>query len=199
MLKYYYKNNVIEAGCDEAGRGSLAGPVFGAAVILPYDFSHPLLNDSKKVSEKKRYVLRQVIETHAIAFGIGMASNTEIDELNILQASVLAMHRALEKLTIQPEHIIVDGNRFHNFMNIHYTTIVRGDEKFVSIAAASILAKTYRDDYMKKLDNEYPDYGWSQNKGYPTRHHRQAIKETGPTSYHRMSFTLLPLQYKIEF
>lgn len=191
MLKAYYKKNTIEAGCDEAGRGCLAGPVVAAAVILPSDFKNDLLNDSKKLSEKQRYHLREVIEKEAISYGVAYISEEKIDEINILWASILGMHESLAMLTPQPKHILIDGNRFKPYKDIPYETIVKGDGKYLSIAAASILAKTYRDDYMMKLHEEFPQYGWDSNKGYPTKKHRQAIKDTGVTLHHRKSFNLL--------
>ncbi|MDE6651487.1 MAG: ribonuclease HII [Paramuribaculum sp.] len=184
--------SLIEAGCDEAGRGCLAGPVYAAAVILPQSFYHPLLNDSKKLTEKQREELRPIIEESAIAWAVGVVSPKEIDEINILQASFLAMHRALEALTVEPQHIIVDGNRFKPFRNIPFTPIVKGDAKYANIAAASILAKTHRDEEMTRLAEQYPGYGWQINKGYPTAAHRQAIAQLGPTPLHRTTFRLLP-------
>ena len=194
MLKPYLHKSLLEAGCDEAGRGCLAGPVFAAAVILPKDLYHSDLNDSKKLSEKLRTILRGFIESNAIGFSIAKVDHTEIDEINILNASILAMHRALDGLTIIPQHILVDGNRFRPYRDIPYTTIVKGDSKYLSIAASSILAKTYRDDYMHSLHSEHPEYDWANNKGYPTPAHRRAILELGPTSLHRKSFRLLPIQ-----
>jgi len=191
MLKPFLKLNRLEAGCDEAGRGCLAGPVFAAAVILPSDFCNELLNDSKKLSEKQRYSLRPIIEKEALAWALGVVDNNEIDKVNILSASIMAMHRALDRLETRPEHIIVDGNRFKPYGDIPYTTVVKGDGKFMSIAAASILAKTYRDDFMKKASLEYPQYQWQVNKGYPTKRHRDAIAEYGVSPLHRMSFNLL--------
>ena len=188
----FFKENCIECGCDEAGRGCLAGAVFAAAVILPSDFRCEELNDSKLLSERIRYDLRAVIEQNAIAWAIGVVSPTEIDRINILKASFLAMHRAIELLKVRPEHLLIDGNRFLPFPEIPHTTIVKGDGKYLPIAAASVLAKTYRDDYMKQSDTEYPAYRWAKNKGYPTRAHRNAIREYGATPYHRKSFTLLP-------
>lgn len=190
MLKNLYKANLIEAGCDEAGRGCLAGPVFAAAVILPVNYSNPFLNDSKKLTVRQRSQLRLVIEKDAIDFAIGKAEVEEIDSLNILNASYLAVHRALEKLTIIPQHIIMDGNSFISFKNIPHTCIVKGDASYYSIAAASILAKTCRDDYMLDLHMKFPQYGWNKNKGYPTIAHREAIAKYGTTKYHRMSFKL---------
>ncbi|MBO4529823.1 MAG: ribonuclease HII [Paludibacteraceae bacterium] len=191
MLLSYYKENVVEAGCDEAGRGCLAGPVFAAAVILPTDFQNEILNDSKQLTEKQRYLLRPVIEEQALSWAVGIVSAQEIDKINILNASILAMHRALSQLTIPPQHIIVDGNRFKPYEKVPYQCVVKGDGKYMSIAAASILAKTYRDDYMNSISADYPMYQWSKNKGYPTKAHRSAIKEYGPCEHHRMSFTLL--------
>lgn len=191
MLLPFFHKDVIEAGCDEAGRGCLAGPVYAAAVILPKDFQSDMLNDSKQLSEKKRYALREVIEREAIAWAVGIVSNEEIDRINILRASILAMHRALDGLKVRPEEIIVDGNRFKPYNDLPYTTIVKGDGKYMSIAAASILAKTYRDDCMKRLNDEFPAYHWDSNKGYPAPAHRQAIREHGTTPYHRLTFNLL--------
>lgn len=180
----------IEAGCDEAGRGCLAGPVYAAAVILPPDFSNPLLNDSKQLTEKQRYELRPIIEQSALAWAVGVADNREIDRINILKASITAMHRAVDQLVIRPEHLLVDGNRFYPYPGIPHTTIVKGDGKMMSIAAASVLAKTYRDDFMNRIAEEYPQYGWLENKGYPTAAHREAIRKYGTTPYHRMSFNM---------
>lgn len=190
MLLPYLDFQETEAGCDEAGRGCLCGPVFAAAVILPKDFRNELLNDSKQLTEKQRYALRDIIEHEALAFAVASVSNEEIDRINILNASILAMHRALDMLKTRPTSIIVDGNRFKPYQNIRHTTIVKGDGKYASIAAASILAKTYRDDLMNKLDKEYPQYGWKKNKGYPTKQHRAAIAAYGTTKYHRLSFNL---------
>ena len=192
MLKNAYYINKVEAGCDEAGRGCLAGSVFAAAVILPPDYENELLNDSKQLSEKKRYLLRSMIEKDALDWAVGVVTAVEIDKINILNASILAMHRALDALSVRPEAIIVDGNRFKPYHDVPHTTIVKGDGKYLSIAAASILAKTYRDDYMKAIAEEFPQYGWQSNKGYPTKKHRAAIKEYGISPYHRKSFTLLP-------
>ena len=196
-LKNFYLENTLEVGTDEAGRGCLAGPVVAAAVVLPNNFEHPLLNDSKQLSEKQREILRPIIEKQALAFGVAFVNESKIDELNILQASILAMHKSIEKLTIVPEHIIVDGNKFKPYKKIPHTTIIKGDAKFMSIAAASVLAKTYRDEFMRKIDKEYPQYFWRKNKGYPTKQHRSAIREFGVTSYHRKSFRLLPDQLKL--
>ncbi|MBO7593111.1 MAG: ribonuclease HII [Bacteroidaceae bacterium] len=193
MLLPYYKQGVIEAGCDEAGRGCLAGSVYAAAVVLPTDYHNDLLNDSKQLTAKQRYRLREEIERDAVAWALGIVTPKEIDEMNILRASITAMHRAIDGLKVRPEHLIIDGNKFLPYRNgeVPYTTIVKGDGKYLSIAAASILAKTYRDDYMKDLHNEYPFYGWDHNAGYPTKEHRQGIENHGTTSYHRMTFNLL--------
>ena len=198
-LAPYLHENTIEAGCDEAGRGCLAGPVFAAAVILPPNFTNQTLNDSKKLSEKKRYELREIIEKEALAWGVGVVSEEEIDEINILNASFLAMHRAVDKLNTKPEHLLIDGNRFNSYPSIAHTCVIKGDGKFSSIAAASILAKTYRDDYMLSIHKEYPQYDWDKNKGYPTKKHRLAIKEYGITPCHRKSFSLLPDQLELKF
>ena len=197
LAKFYLKNS-IEAGTDEAGRGCLAGPVVAAAVILPKNFEHPFLNDSKQLTENQRNQLRPYIEEHALAFGVSYINENKIDEINILQASILAMHKAIDALKIIPNHIIVDGNKFNSYNNIPYTTIVKGDAKYMSIAAASVLAKTYRDDYMLKLHDEYLQYGWEKNKGYPTLQHRKAILKFGITKYHRKSFKLIPEQLKLD-
>jgi len=194
MLKSHFYDGKIEAGCDEAGRGCLAGSVYAAAVILPPDYQNELLNDSKQLSEKKRYALRDMIQRDAVAWAVGIVTPEEIDKINILNASILAMHRALDQLKVRPEAVIVDGNRFKPYQNLSSTTIVKGDGKYLSIAAASILAKTYRDDYMNQLAEEYPQYDWRSNKGYPTAKHRNAIRQYGATPYHRMSFTLLPAE-----
>ncbi len=191
MLKSHYYEDLIEAGCDEAGRGCLAGSVYAAAVILPSDYQNELLNDSKKLTAKKRYTLREEIERDAIAWAVGIVTPEEIDKINILNASFLAMHRALDQLKVRPEAVIVDGNRFKPYQDLPSTTIVKGDGKYLSIAAASILAKTYRDDYMLSLAEEYPQYDWQSNMGYPTKKHRQAIREYGITPYHRKSYNLL--------
>ena len=191
MLKSHYYESLIEAGCDEAGRGCLAGSVYAAAVILPPDYQNELLNDSKKLTAKKRYALREEIERDAIAWAVGIVTPEEIDKINILNASFLAMHRALDQLKVRPEAVIVDGNRFKPYQDLPSTTIVKGDGKYLSIAAASILAKTYRDDYMLSLAEEYPQYDWQSNMGYPTKEHRQAIREHGITPYHRKSYNLL--------
>lgn len=191
MLESHYYKDLVEAGCDEAGRGCLAGSVYAAAVILPPDYQNPELNDSKKLTDKKRKALREQIERDAIAWAVGIVTPEEIDKINILNASFLAMHRALDQLKVRPEAVIVDGNRFKPYQDLPYTTIVKGDGKYLAIAAASILAKTYRDDYMDALAEEYPQYDWKSNKGYPTKKHRIAIKEFGVTPYHRMSYNLL--------
>lgn len=200
MLASHYYERKIEAGCDEAGRGCLAGSVFAAAVILPEDYHNELLNDSKQLTEKKRYQLREIIEHDAIAWAVGVVTPDEIDKINILNASILAMHRALDQLKVRPEAIIVDGNRFKPYfttqgdspsVQLPHTTIVKGDGKYLSIAAASILAKTYRDDYMNRLAEEYPQYDWISNKGYPTKKHREAIRQYGITPYHRKTFNML--------
>ena len=215
MLEAYLNKGLIEAGCDEAGRGCLAGPVFAAAVILPADFRNEMLNDSKQLTEKKRYQLREVIEREALAWAVGIVDNKEIDKINILNASILAMHRALDQLTVRPEYIIVDGNRWKPYQEptandnvndndnepkvISATTIVKGDGKYLSIAAASILAKTYRDDFMLRIHEEFPQYHWDKNKGYPAKVHREAIRQYGTTPYHRMSFNLLGNIQQLEF
>lgn len=191
MLKPHYYNNLIEAGCDEAGRGCLAGSVYAAAVILPPDYDNAMLNDSKKLSEPRRYRLRDEIIRDAVAWAVGVVTPEEIDRINILRASFLAMHRALDQLTVRPEAIIVDGNRFTPYHNLPFTTIVKGDGKYQSIAAASILAKTFRDDYMNRLAGEYPYYDWQRNKGYPTPAHREGIRMHGISPYHRKSYNLL--------
>ena len=198
MLKLNYSGCVLEAGTDEAGRGCLSGPVVAAAVILPKDFEHPFLNDSKQLTEKQRELLRPFIEEHAIVFGVSFVDQTEVDAMNVLQASIVGMHRAIEQLHPIPEFIIVDGNKFRPFKEVSHKTIVKGDAKFMSIAAASVLAKTYRDAYMEKIHQEFPMYNWKQNKGYPTRQHRDAIREFGITKYHRKTFRLLPDQLKLK-
>lgn len=197
MLKNNHSGFKLEVGTDEAGRGPLAGPVVAAAVILPESFDHPYLNDSKKLSEKKLLELRPYIEQHAMDFAVCFIGNEEIDTLNILQASITAMHRAIKKLNQSPEFIIVDGNKFNPYQNIPFETIVKGDGKYKSIAAASVLAKTYRDEFMEKIHLEFPEYNWKKNKGYPTKEHRNAIREFGITQYHRKSFKLLPEQLKL--
>ena len=191
MLASHFYEGKIEAGCDEAGRGCLAGSVYAAAVILPDGYQNELLNDSKQLSEKKRNQFREIIERDAIAWAVGNVTPEEIDKINILNASILAMHRALDQLKVRPEAIIVDGNRFKPYQKLPHTTIVKGDGKYLAIAAASILAKTYRDDYMNQLAEEYPQYDWLSNKGYPTKKHREAIKQFGITPYHRKSYNLL--------
>ncbi len=200
MLKPYLQEGRIESGCDEAGRGCLAGPVYAAAVILPQDFSNDLLNDSKQLSEKQRYALREVIEREALAWAVGVVSADEIDKINILRASILAMHRAVAQLKIRPQHLLIDGNRFMPYEDIPHTTVVKGDATYMSIAAASILAKTYRDDYMLRIHEEYPQYHWNKNKGYPAPIHRDAIRKYGTTPYHRLTFQLLsPTQLELDF
>lgn len=189
----------LEAGTDEAGRGCLAGPVTAAAVILPPDFDEPLLNDSKKLTEKQRQYLRPIIEEKAIAFGVAHCTPKEIDKINILNASIEAMHRAIGSLKVKPIHILVDGNRFHPFKKIPHQCIIKGDGKYQNIAAASVLAKTYRDELMLSLDNKHPEYQWKKNKGYPTKKHREAIRSEGITSHHRKTFRLLPEQLQIDF
>ena len=191
MLKSYHTSGIIEAGCDEAGRGCLAGPVFAAAVILPPDFQNDILNDSKQLTERQRYQLREVIEREAVAWAVAECSPQEIDKRNILRCSILAMQRAVEQLKVRPQHLIIDGNRWYPY-EIPADTIVKGDAKYMSIAAASILAKTYRDDRMKALAKDYPQYGWDKNMGYPSKAHREAIRQYGPTPHHRMTFHLLP-------
>lgn len=188
MLLNYLHKDKVEAGCDEAGRGCLAGAVYAAAVILPADFECPLLNDSKKIKEKDRYILRTIIEKEAIAWAVGIVDQVEIDEINILNASFLAMHRAVDQLSVPPEHLLIDGNRFKPYKELTHDCIVKGDGKYMAIAAASILAKTYRDDYMFALHEEYSEYGWKKNKGYPTKGHRQALVKHGATVYHRQTF-----------
>jgi len=192
MLLPHYYTGMIEAGCDEAGRGCLAGSVYAAAVILPDNYHNDLLNDSKQLSAKQRYTLREQIEHDAISWSLGIVTAKEIDEINILRASILAMHRAIDGLKVRPQALIIDGNRFTRYQDLPHTTIVKGDGKYLAIAAASVLAKTYRDDYMKELHTQYPYYGWDHNAGYPTKEHRQGIAEHGPSPYHRMTFTLLP-------
>lgn len=198
MLASSYQHKLIEAGCDEAGRGCLAGPVYAAAVILPKGYKNKLLNDSKQLSEKKRNFLRLEIEADAIAFGVGVVSNEEIDKINILKASFLAMHRAVDKLSVRPELLLIDGNRFTPYPDVQHHCIIKGDTKFLSIAAASILAKTYRDDCLQQIHTEFPQYDWAKNKAYPTKKHRDAIQKHGITPYHRRSFNLLPAQQKLE-
>ena len=198
MLLSCYLSGVPEAGCDEAGRGCLAGPVFAAAVILPENFTSEVLNDSKQLTEKQRYHLRDVILKESLAWAVGICDQLEIDKINILNASILAMHKALKQLRIRPHHIIVDGNRFKPFENIPYSCFVKGDGRFFSIAAASVLAKTYRDDYMKSIHADFPEYGWNQNKGYPTEKHRSAISCFGITEHHRKTFRLTNDQLKLD-
>jgi len=197
MLKLSLHQHLLEAGCDEAGRGFLAGPVVAAAAILPENFTNDLLNDSKKLSEKQRNALRPVIEQQAVSFGVGIVSPQEIDQINILNASFLAMHRAIEQLSPTPQHLLIDGNRFNPYPDIPHTCIIKGDGKYMNIAAASVLAKTYRDEIMLHLDADFPQYEWKKNKGYPTKKHREAIKQFGATIYHRRSFTLIPAQLNL--
>ena len=200
MLKPYLQKDRIEAGCDEAGRGCLAGPVFAASVVLPQDFQNDVLNDSKQLSERQRYQLREVIQREALAWAVGVVTNEEIDQINILRASILAMHRAVAQLQVRPQHLLVDGNRFMPYEDIPHTTVVKGDATYMSIAAASILAKTYRDDFMLRIHKEYPQYHWDRNKGYPAPAHREAIRQHGATPYHRMTFNLLgSKQLELEF
>lgn len=199
MLFPCYQENIMEAGCDEAGRGCLAGPVFAAAVILPKSFRHPLLNDSKKLTEKERNLLRAIIEEGATSWAVARIDNEEIDRINILKASIKAMHLAITQLFVKPEFLLIDGNRFTPYPDIPHKCIVKGDGKYMAIAAASILAKTHRDDFMKSLDSQFSQYGWKNNKGYPTRQHRAAIKKHGVSAYHRRSFTLLKEQPELSF
>ena len=199
MLPAFYKENQIEAGCDEAGRGCYAGPVFAAAVILPPDFKHPLLNDSKQVGAKQRMVLKEVIETNALAWSVASIDAEEIDRINILKASFKAMHLAIEQLTMKPEFLLIDGNRFLPYKKIPHVCIVKGDGKYASIAAASILAKTYRDAYMEKIHIQFPQYGWKKNKGYGTLEHRMAIETNGLCVHHRKSFNISPKQLEMPF
>ncbi len=198
-LKKYYKRGVVEAGCDEAGRGCLAGPVVAAAVILPAKFNHPLLNDSKQLSERQRDTLRPIIEAESLAWGVGVVSVEEIDAINILNASFLAMHRAVDQLSLRPELLLIDGNRFNAYANIEHACIIKGDALYRSIAAASILAKTHRDEIMHNLHQQFTVYGWNANRGYPTQAHRNSIREHGATPHHRMTFTLLPEQLTLPF
>ncbi|MBQ2809116.1 MAG: ribonuclease HII [Bacteroidaceae bacterium] len=202
MLKAFQREGVVEAGCDEAGRGCLAGDVYAAAVILPPGFTNELLNDSKQLTEAQRYQLREVIEREAVAWAVGIVTAAEIDRMNILRASILAMHRAVDGLKVRPEHLLIDGNKFTPYKGITHNTVVKGDATYMSIAAASILAKTYRDDYMLRIAKEYPMYDWQSNKGYPTAKHRAAIREYGTTPHHRMTFNLLgeePKQLELSF
>jgi ribonuclease HII len=199
MLKSYLYNNLVEAGCDEAGRGCLAGPVVAAAVILPKNFKHPVLNDSKKLTARQRTRLKDEIIDSAIAWNVAFVSNTEIDDMNILRASIKAMHIAIENLEKTPQFLLIDGNRFYPYKNIQYKTIIKGDSIYFSIAAASVLAKTFRDEFMEKIHFEFPEYGWQKNKGYPTTAHREALLKYGITPYHRKSFSLFDTQLKMEF
>ena len=198
MLKSYFKKGVVEAGCDEAGRGCLAGPVVAAAVILSPNFKHDLLNDSKKLTDKQRYTLRPIVEKKAIAWAVGIVSHTEIDKINILNASFLAIHRAVDVLKTTPELLLIDGNRFNPHPTIPHECFIKGDGRYLSIAAASVLAKTYRDDIMKRLHKDFPEYGWDSNMGYPTKKHREAIEKYGSTAHHRKSFQLLPKQLTLD-
>lgn len=199
MLKLKINQQLIECGTDEAGRGCLAGPVTAAAVILPNNFKNNILTDSKQLSEKKRKLLKLIIEEQSVTFGVSHIMMNKIDRINILNASILAMQKSIESLATKPQHIAVDGNRFKSFNNIPFSCIIKGDSKYLHIAAASILAKTYRDAYMSEIHNEFPMYNWKKNKGYPTREHREAIKKFGITKYHRKSFRLLPEQYHLDF
>jgi ribonuclease HII len=199
MLKPFHNKGFVEAGCDEAGRGCIAGPVFAAAVILPPGFRNPVLNDSKKLSKNRRQELRLVIEREALAWGVGAVDEKEIDQINILNASFLAMHRALDMLQLLPDHLLIDGNRFNPYGKTPHLCVVKGDGIYASIAAASILAKTHRDEFMERADREFPQYGWCRNMGYPTRGHRKALLEHGPSPYHRRSFKLLDDQMSLEF
>ncbi len=198
MLRSYFDKNLIEAGCDEAGRGCLAGPVYASSVILPKNYKNKWLNDSKKLSDKDRYELRPEIEDQAICWALGIVDHKEIDEINILNASFLAMHRAIDKLKTKPELLLIDGNRFKAYKKIPHQCIIKGDGKFLSIAAASILAKTYRDDHMQAMAEKYPEYNWDKNMGYPTKKHRDAIRKHGVTPIHRLTFQLLPKQLTLE-
>jgi len=198
-LKAFYQEEYIEAGCDEAGRGCLAGPVFAAAVILPRDYENSRLNDSKQLTEKQRYSLREEVERDALAWSVGIVTNEEIDKINILNSSILAMQKAVDGLKIRPGFLIIDGNRFKKHQDIPYQCIVKGDSKYLSIAAASVLAKTYRDDYMVEIGKKHPEYKWDVNKGYPTKAHRDAIRKYGETPFHRLTFRLLDNQMKLEF
>lgn len=198
-LKSCYQSIKVEAGCDEAGRGCLAGPVYAAAVVLPVDYFNPMLNDSKQLSEKQRDKLRPEIEKEALAWGVGVVSNQEVDEINVLNAAYLGMHRAVDSLRLKPEFLIIDGNRFKPYPGVPHECIVKGDGKYFSIAAASVLAKTYRDEFMYKIAKEFPEYGWESNKGYPTKDHRNAIRKYGVTPYHRTSFKLLENQLELNF
>jgi len=199
MLRSFLYNNLTEAGCDEAGRGCLAGPVTAAAVILPKNYKHPVLNDSKKLTPKQRALLRDEIIRSSIAWKVAFIDNNEIDEMNILRASILAMHKAVEALETEPQFLLIDGNRFFQYKTINYKTIIKGDGIFFSIAAASVLAKTFRDEFMEKIHNEFPEYGWNKNKGYPTAFHRAALMKYGLTPYHRKTFSLFNTQMKFDF
>ncbi len=198
MLKAYFDKNLIEAGCDEAGRGCLAGPVYAAAVVLPKNYKNKWLNDSKKLSDADRYELRPEIEEKALSWAVGVVDHKEIDEINILNASFLGMHRAVDQLKVTPELLLIDGNRFKAYKNIKHQCIIKGDAKYLSIAAASILAKTYRDDFMKAAAVTHPEYSWESNMGYPTKKHREAIRQHGVTPLHRLTFQLLPAQLELD-
>jgi ribonuclease HII len=198
MLQPFMYENLMEAGCDEAGRGCLAGPVFAAAVILPKDFHHPLLNDSKQINKKNRDILRKIVEAEALYYAVAAVDNEKIDEINILKASILSMHLALDALKLQPDFILVDGNKFYPYKSIPFKTVVKGDSKFASIAAASILAKTYRDEFMEAAHDKYPQYNWLKNQGYPSKEHRQAIARFGISPLHRKSYKLLPDNHQIQ-
>ena len=197
MLKLHHNKSLLEAGCDEAGRGCLAGPVFAASVILPPEFKHPLLNDSKQLTEKQRELLRPIIENEAVAWSVAQMDNHKIDEVNILKASIFSMHKAVDSLNVRPEFLLIDGNRFYQYPNIPHECIIRGDGIYMSIAAASVLAKTHRDDYMLKLHANFPMYDWLHNKGYPTKKHREALVAHGACKFHRKSFRLLPSQFSL--
>ena len=194
----YLNKSILEAGCDEAGRGCLAGPVVAAAVILPEGFTNPILNDSKQLTEKQREELRPIIEEQAIAWAVSFVDNNEIDKINILKASITGMHRAVDQLKTKPQHLLIDGNRFYPYPGIKHTCVIKGDGKYLSIAAASVLAKTHRDEYMLKLHEQYPQYDWNKNKGYPTKKHREGIVKSGTTPYHRKTFRLLDEQLKLD-
>jgi len=199
MLQHNFSGHILEAGTDEAGRGCLAGPVVAAAVILPENFKHLFLNDSKQLTEKQRFELKPFIEENALSYAVSFVWQDKIDKINILQSSILAMHQSIEQLNVVPEFIIVDGNKFHKYQSVPHQTIIKGDSKYMSIAAASILAKTHRDLYMEKIHNDFPAYNWKQNKGYPTKQHREAIRKIGINQHHRKSFKLLPNQLTLDF
>ncbi len=197
MLKLHHNKDLLEAGCDEAGRGCLAGPVFAASVILPPKFKHPLLNDSKQLTEKQRELLRPIIEKEAVAWSVAQMDNHEIDAINILKASIYSMHKAVDSLSVKPELLLIDGNRFYNYRDVPHKCIIRGDGIFMSIAAASVLAKTHRDDFMLTLHSTFPMYDWLHNKGYPTKKHREALRQYGACEFHRKTFRLLPTQFSL--